>query len=274
MAEMSPREWQVKGNLAENYERYLVPVIFRPWAADLIERLELGEDERLLDVGCATGTVARAAAARPGRRGLTAGIDLLQGMLDVAEAVTPPDTPIEWRQANASALPFDDGTFDVVVCQQALQFFPDKAGSLREMHRVLAPGGRLLVGVWQELEHIPGYQALVDALGRHVGPTAVSFVQMLGALGSEDELRELIEGAGFRETEIEAVTKEYRAPSVEEFVWQIMQATPLGTNPDVGQADEGTRSVVIEEIGTRLESYTGDDGLAFPTPAHVATARK
>lgn len=274
MAEKETREWRLAGSVAENYERYLVPVIFYPWAVDLLERIPLSEGDRLLDVGCATGIVTRLAAERLGAGGEAVGIDLLPAMLDAAKTHAPPDARIEWRQASADSLPFEDETFDVVVCQQALQFFPDKGAALREMHRVLAPGGRLAISVWKDLAHIPGYEALADALGRHVGPSPVGFVQMLCALGSSDELRELIESAGFQELRIESVTRDYRVPSVEEFVWQLTQGTPLGANPDVGQSDERTRAAVISDISAKLAPYISEDGVAFPITANVATARK
>lgn len=274
MADVSTREWQPTGNLAENYERYGVPVIFRPWALNLIDRSGLKPGERVLDVGCGTGIVTRLALERVGGEGKVVGIDLLPPMLDVARSVAPPDAPVEWRQSSADALPFDDETFDAVLCQQALQFFPDKPAALREMHRVLVPDGRLTVSVWQDLERIPGYAAVADALATHVGPAPAAFVQLICGLGSADDLRSVVEEAGFRDLAIDSVTKDYQAATVEEFVWQLIQMTPLSANPSVGQADDPTRAAVVSDVAARLEPYVSDEGLAFPLVANVATARK
>ena len=143
---MSPQErWQVSGNAPEAYEHSLVPTLFTPWAHDLIARAALRPGERVLDVACGTGIVARLAAAHVGIAGHVIGVDLNPGMLAVARAqtLTTASARVEWRAGDANALPCDNATFDVVFCQQGLQFFPDKDRTLREMYRVLAPEGRL-----------------------------------------------------------------------------------------------------------------------------------
>lgn len=135
-------QFQVSGNAAEHYERYIVPTIFIPWSTDLLERAALQPGERVLDVACGTGVVARHAAQQVGSDGTVTGLDLNPVMLEVARTqAASSDAVVEWHQGDAGALPFDDAAFDVVLCQQGLQFFPDKVKALREMHRVLVPGG-------------------------------------------------------------------------------------------------------------------------------------
>ena len=136
-------QWQVSGNAPQAYERYMVPTLFTPWAQELLARAALHAGERVLDVACGTGIVARLAAQRVGPSGYVMGVDLNAAMIETARTQTPPaGAPVEWREGDAHALPCADATFDVVCCQQGLQFFPDKPHALREMHRVLGPGGR------------------------------------------------------------------------------------------------------------------------------------
>lgn len=152
----------------ELYERALVGPLFHPFAEVLLDRVALAPGDRVLDIGCGTGIVARLARTRLGGKGRVAGIDLSPQMLDVARRVAP---DIEWREGNAGALPLKDGeTFDVVVCQQGLQFFPDKPAAAREMRRALAEGGRLVVATWLPLEDVPFCLALHRNAERHLGP--------------------------------------------------------------------------------------------------------
>ena len=132
------------GSPAEIYERHMVPAIFAPWSADLLALVKPQPGERVLDVSCGTGIVARNAASMVGGTGRVVGIDMNASMLEIARSN---DAPVEWREGDALAMPFLDQEFDVVVCQQGLQFFPDRSKALREMHRVLVPNGRLGIAV-------------------------------------------------------------------------------------------------------------------------------
>jgi ubiquinone/menaquinone biosynthesis C-methylase UbiE len=148
--------WQMAGNAPESYEHHMVPTFFKPWAEELLTRATLQRGERILDVACGTGIVARLAAEQVGSSGYVMGVDLNAGMLEVARAQTPTSgATVEWREGDANALPCADTTFDVVFCQQGFQFFPEKAVALREMHRVLVPGGRLALSVWRSLPYNP-----------------------------------------------------------------------------------------------------------------------
>src|SRR3712207_3990859 len=144
--------WQLEGSAAELYERHLVPAITSLWAADLVERAAPQPGERVLDVACGTGIVARRAAERMGS-GRVVGLDINPGMLAVARALPPGSGPaIEWHEGSVLDMPFPEGSFDVCLCQLGLQFFPDRAAALREMRRVLRTGGRLTLSVFSALE--------------------------------------------------------------------------------------------------------------------------
>lgn len=167
---------QFSGNAAENYERYFVPAIGAPLAADLVDAAAPQIGERVLDVACGTGVVARLAAERIGETGRIAGSDINRSMLEVARSLPAAGVSIEWHEADAESPPHADESFDAVLCQMGLQFVGNKGAALREMRRVLVAGGRAVINV-------PGpapapMAVFADALGRHVGAKAAAFMHL------------------------------------------------------------------------------------------------
>jgi ubiquinone/menaquinone biosynthesis C-methylase UbiE len=262
-------QWQVGGNAAEIYQQHLVPTVFGPWATDLIEATSPGPGERVLDVACGTGVVARLAAERVATGGRVVGLDLNPGMLAIARSVASL-TPIDWREGNAVALPFEGGAFDVVLCQQGVQFFPDRPAALREMHRVLVPGGRLGLATWRPIQQSPGFAALARAMERHVGPEAAALVQAPFSFGDAGELRALVLGAGFWDVEIRPAAKPLRFPSVDEFVWRYVAASPLAGQ--VSQVDDRARAALVADVRDGLRAHVSPDGLEFPIESHLTVA--
>ena len=185
-----------------------------------------------------------------------------------AEGVT-----IEWREGSALQLPLADEAFDVVVCQQGLQFFPDQPAALREMHRVLAPGGRLMLGVWREIEPSPGFMALAEALTRHVTREAATPMTS-GAFGlsSTEELRRLVAGARFKDISVRPDAKVLRYPSPDEFLLRYVAGSPLAAA--MAGADEAARSALLAEVAERLQSYVDEHGMAFPIESNIVTAHR
>ena len=148
---MSASDKVFAGSVPEIYETYLVPLIFTQYAADVVARLKSRSVSKLLEIAAGTGAVTRAMAS-----GLPASVsivatDLSQGMLDQA-AARGTSRPVEWRQADAMSLPFEDGSFDAVVCQFGVMFFPDRSKAYAEIRRVLKPGGVFIFNVWDRLE--------------------------------------------------------------------------------------------------------------------------
>ena len=267
-------QWHFAGSVPENYERYLVPSIFAPWAHDLIEMAALRPRERVLDIACGTGIVARIAARNLGVDGRVVGLDLSAPMLAAARSSAANEgVSVEWREGSAVMLPVREEAFDVVFCQQGLQFFPDRPAALREMHRVVAEGGRLVLSFWREIEHSPGFAVLAQALARHVGPEAGALMTFGPfALSDTQELRALIIGAGFRDITIRPVVKTLRYPSPDEFVLQYAAGSALAGA--VAGADNNAWSALLAEIRVKLESYVDDRGLAFPIESNIAMARR
>src|SRR5271169_5492662 len=139
------------GSIPKLYEAYLVPLIFEPYAADMASRVAARSPTRVLEIAAGTGVVTRQmASALPASAAIVA-TDLNQPMLDLASTVTI-ERPVEWRQADALQLPFEDGTFDAVVCQFGVMFFPDKRKAFSEARRVLRPGGAFIFNVWDRIE--------------------------------------------------------------------------------------------------------------------------
>ncbi len=257
------------GSAPENYERYFVPAIGAPLAADLIGLAMLRPGERVLDVACGTGVVARLAAERVGDTGAVAGLDLNPGMLAVARSVAPSDMAIDWHEANAEAMPLPDGSFDVVLCQIGLQFVPDKPAALREMRRVLAPGGRLVINVPGPTPRV--FAIFAEALARHINPELAGFVHHVFSLHDTRELQDIIRGAGFPEVATQSNAKTLRLPPPREFLWQYVYSTPLATA--VAQADDESRAALERDIVAKWQAFVEDGALMVQLGVVVATAR-
>src|SRR3954453_6088840 len=155
--------WQVSGAAAEVYEKCFVPAIFGQWAPQLADAAKVSSKDRVLDVGCGTGVLARAVAARVAAPDQVTGLDINEGMLTVARRIEP---RIDWRHGDATELPFSDDTYDVVMSQFSLMYFPDRIGAVKEMVRVLKPGGRLVVAVWGPYERATSYVILTEIAER------------------------------------------------------------------------------------------------------------
>jgi ubiquinone/menaquinone biosynthesis C-methylase UbiE len=269
-------QWQVTGNAAETYERALVPAVFAPWAPHVVALADPQTGERVLDIACGTGLIARLAAERVGRTGNVTGLDLNPGMLSFAASITSPDpatsAPIMWREASATNMPLPDAAFDVVYCQLGLQFFPDRPAAMREMYRVLVPGGRLGLMVWQGIQYSPGFGALAAALARHVSTEAAGIMRAPFGLAEAEQLRALVAAEGFRDIAIQSVAGTVRFPSISRFVQDYVRGSPLSGH--VAKVSDDARAALVSEVGDELTPYVAGDALTFPIKAHLASARK
>jgi ubiquinone/menaquinone biosynthesis C-methylase UbiE len=258
------------GTPAENYQRFFVPSIGAPVADDLIGVAGLQPGERVLDVACGTGVVTRLAADRVGGGGAVAGLDVNPGMLAVARSETPLDISIDWYQASAESMPLPDEAFDVVLCQMGLQFVPDKVAALREMRRVLDTDGRVFVTV-------PGpkpltFAIMTNALARHLGPKAASFVDLVFSLHDTDELTELMRSAGFREVDVQAKARTLRLPAPADFLWQYIHSTPLADS--VAHAGQAKRDALERDVCVQWQKLMTDGSMSLRVGMTTATARK
>jgi len=255
------------GTGPENYGRYFVPAIGQPLANALVDVASVRPGQRVLDVACGTGVAARVAAERVGRDGVVAGADINPGMLAVARSTPGGGLPIEWHEAAADALPFPDGTFDLVLCQLGLQFFPDRLGALRDMRRVLAPSGRALVLVPGPAPEI--FVILEEALAGHFTPEVAAFVRVVFSLYDPDELRGLMADAGFRRPDARAHTRTLHLPSPEEFLWQYVYSTPLATA--AADLDDQARAAVTRDVVASWRPFTQQGKLVLELGFSVAS---
>lgn len=257
-------------NPAENYERYFVPAIGKPLADDLIALARLQPGERVLDVACGTGIVARLASEGVGATGSVAGLDVNPGMLAVARTAAPPDTPMEWYEASAEAIPLPAETFDVVLCQLGLQFVPDKLGALREMRRVLADGGRLIITLTGPTMGI--FAKLAEEMGRHISAEAAGFVHDVFSLHDAAELQDMMNDAGLRHVAVQAKTTTLRLPAPEDFLWQYVHSTPLAAV--VAKATDKARAAMQHDVVATWQEFEQDGVLTDDVRIVVASARK
>jgi SAM-dependent methyltransferase len=259
-------------NPAEGYESYMVPTLFGPWATKLVEAADPQPCDRVLDVGCGTGIVARQVASRL-TDGSVTGLDVSSNMLEVAKATaTEERVKAEWLEANAEELPFPESSFDLVLCQFALMFIPDKVGALAEMCRVVSTNGRVLLSVWQGLDRHPFYQTLHDVIQQRVG---VSAVQDIFALGNADELRTLAMDAGFERVKIEPVSMTARFPDPDAFLAGEIEVDTAAI-PSMQHLDASARKTIVECIAADmkepLREVTEGNHVVIPFYAHIVTA--
>jgi SAM-dependent methyltransferase len=253
--------------IAETYESILVPSIFAPWAQEILERARpIGPSDRVLDLGCGTGIVARLLRDRLGAGTRLTGVDASAEMIAHARTLAP---EIDWREANAMKLPFADASFELVASQQMLQFVPDPAAALREIRRVLAPGGRLVAATWRPRRELPLFDLLGQIAERHLGVAN----EKRFLLGDEALLRGLLDDAGFADVRIEVVT---RMDRFQEFPYRL---SALAANFDLSTLSPAERearlSALEAESRKAAEPFAADGGVAAPARANliVATAK-
>jgi ubiquinone/menaquinone biosynthesis C-methylase UbiE len=261
--------------LAESYEHFMVPSLFAPWATYLVQRANPQPGERVLDIACGTGIVARSITPYVGSQGTVIGLDANPDMIGMARAMAEKrQLPIEWHTGPAEQLPFSEENFDLILCQFGLMFFTDRPAALKEMHRVLKTGGRVIVSVWQDLDRHPFYQAIHNVTQRHLGKSSVEAVF---SLGDADELRKLLTDAGFHHITIESLSLLARFAQPEEFLaWELdvdPADTPALQNLDM-ESQQAILAAVREEMQGPLDEVMQDHQVMLPFYAHVAQARR
>jgi ubiquinone/menaquinone biosynthesis C-methylase UbiE len=268
LAAMTDTEtFQISLETAEAYEAAFVPSLFAHLAPHLVDAADVTAGDRVLDVACGTGIVARTAAELSGPAGRVIGLDLNEAMLTVARRVRP---DLDWRQGDAVSLPFADEFFDVALCQSGLMFVPDPGAAVREMFRVVRPGGRVAVQVWSSLDRQTAIHSLADAVARHAGRDAVGLISTYFRLGNREQVTGQFERAGLRVTDVRTLPVVVRAPSVDAYITTEVESTPL-----IDRISDDVYRRIREEARAGLAPYGDDSGaLALPLEAYLVAARR
>ena len=261
------KQGQVTGSAADIYEKFFVPALFSEWAPRVADRASITSGDQVLDVACGTGVLAREAARRVGTSGDVVGLDRNDWMVEAARTMAP---GITWVLGKAEALPFPNDAFDAVVSQFGLMFFEDQTAALAEMWRVLRPGGRLAVAVWDSADHTPGYAAMIALLDRLFGEEAAAALRAPYSLGDPGKLRSLADRAGIPEPRIETMEGTARFPSIESWVYTDIRGWTLADMIDTAQYETLQR-----EAQQHLAQFRQPDGtVVFAAPAHILSATR
>ena len=267
---MTDPTWHATVDAATIYQDQVVPALMEHWAPRVADAADIRPGQRVLDVGCGTGVLTRELALRTGPGGAVTGLDSSPRMLAIAQRLSP---ALEWREGFAEVLPFPDGSFDAVVSQFGLMFFPDPAQALREMMRVLKPGGRLAVAVWASLKHTPAYAAEVALVEELAGAKAAAPLRAPFVLGDPARLAELFLAAGIGGATCALHQGTGGFPSIRIMVeLDLRVLLPL---MDVA-LDEERIAEILRRAETELRPFVADEGgkAVFASPAILGTAVK
>ena len=251
------------------YETQLVTAIFEPLARILIERARPEPGEHVLDAACGTGIVARLVAPMVGPSGRTVGLDYDPIMIEMARSLAP---EIEWRQGDLQNLPFPDGFYDLVLCQQGLQYLPDHGAGLRQIHRVLRPGGRMVLATWSDLAKSPGHVLLFQALEATIGPDRAR--PLAWSLADEAQLLELVSEAGFVSVTTTIISLQTRYPSARAFVEILLKGSSKVTREELAQIPADRKAAFINKVAMRLRDYETSNALTLPMESRVLVGNR
>lgn len=266
---MESAVFQEQIEAARAYENLFVASLFGPWAPVVVDAAGIRRNERVLDIACGTGVLARTAAERALPGGAVTGLDPNPGMLAVAAEL---NSDIDWKLGTAESLPFEDASFDAVISQFGLMFFTERIKAIEEMLRVMAPGGRVAVAVWDSLQNTPAYADDVAMLERIACRAAADALRAPFVLGDEKLLANLFNEAGASEVKV------LRKYGLADFpaLKVMVEADLRGWLPVMGVTlSEDVIAAVLEEAEQVLGRYVTEGGrVRFDSPALVVTARK
>lgn len=276
---------------AEIYEQCLVPTMFEPFAKDLIQLCNVQPSDRILDVACGTGIVSRLVIDYvDSSMGKVVGVDINPIMLNMARRCAAGKN-IEWKEGSAISLPFPSESFDLVICQQGLQFFPDRTKALREMNRVLVRGsnrgykrggkgssyGRLVLSAWTSIKDSPGFHILEQILQETISHGSAAILQLPHSLSDSSTLVSLVRAAGFNKILSKEITKTISFPSVEEFVVGYTNGSMLASYfSDNKRVDDISKNKLLNRASSKLSPFVDEctGKLSFPLSTHLIFAQK
>ena len=259
------------GSVPANYERYMVPLLFRPYAEELAKRAKAFQPRRILETAAGTGVVTAALAEALPDTEIVA-TDLNQAMLDVAAARVS-SSNITLRQADALDLPFRDDEFDLVVCQFGVMFYPDKVRGNSEAHRVLRSGGTYLAAIWDHIERNALSDLANQSLRKNFPDNPPQFM-LRGPFSYHDRsaIERDLRQAGFESIKVETVRAISRSPTAEDGARGLVYGSPMGV--ELEEYGEGALDLVFEDLRESAKRFESADGFAAPMSALIVTATK
>jgi ubiquinone/menaquinone biosynthesis C-methylase UbiE len=260
------------GKIPENYDRYLATLLFEPYADDLVARVPMHDDVRILEVACGTGIVTRRLVEKLAGRGTIIATDLNEAMFAHARKGLPRRGDATWRHADATSLPFETRSFDVVVCQFGLMFFPDKAAGAREAFRVLKPGGVYLVSVWDTLEQNPVARLTHETIATFFPSDPPKFYTVPFSYHDVNVIEALLREAGFEGVRCERVAKEGKSASAADAAIGLIDGNPVFG--EIMQRRPEALPEIKAAVAERLARELGDQPLRARLSAIVATGRR
>jgi ubiquinone/menaquinone biosynthesis C-methylase UbiE len=260
------------GKIPEHYERYLGPLLFEPFADDLVRRLSVHDDMRILEVACGTGIVTRRLVEKLAGRGSIVATDLNEAMYAHARTRLPRRGDATWRHADGTSLPFETKSFDVVICQFGLMFFSDKAAGAREAFRVLKPGGLYLFNVWDTLEQNPVPRLTHETVASFFPSDPPKFYAVPFSYHDVTAIEALLRDTGFEAIRIERVAKDGTSASAAEAAIGLIEGNPvLG---EIMQRRPDALAEIKAAVATRIARELGDHPVRAPLRAIVASGRR
>ena len=268
---MENKNAKFAGSIPANYDRYLGPVLFQAYAEDMASRLKLDANSSVLELACGTGIVTRVLRDR-----LPAGVrlvatDLNEPMIESASQKFRKDEAVEWRQADASSLPFEDGSFDAVVCQFGIMFVPDKTLAAREAHRVLKPGGVFIFNVWDSIEHNELCRIAHETISGFFEKDPPTFYQVPFGYHDHAEITRVLKQAGFRDVRIDVVAKNTGASRPEDAAQGLVHGNPVAVA--ISERDPALLPVITDAVAGALKKRFGETEVRAPMRAIVVEAR-
>jgi ubiquinone/menaquinone biosynthesis C-methylase UbiE len=266
---MREMELRFAGSVPANYDRLMVPLVFRPYAEEMARRAQRFGPHRILETAAGTGVLTQALNEQLPQAQITA-TDISQPMLEMAQQRVKSDK-VRFEEANAQDLPFTDASFDLVVCQFGSMMFPDRVRAHSEARRVLGDNGHYLLAIWDSIERNAlteaAQQALIDTFPDHP-----PMFMREGPFSYHDraQIEADLRHAGFPNVEIDTVELRSRSASARDAAAALCYGTPMGV--EIQEREPGSLERTFERLEQALRAFEGPNGIDAPMSAHIVTA--